>query len=253
MTCRNLPRVRACKDALPGKPVTAYVFAQGAACFLLPLRGCGLPRRFAPRNDSGGGAIAPHVLATADTWQISACHCEPVRTLVRQSASPQGNGASWLLFRQIRYAFRICLKDCFSVLCYRKENGLSRRFAPRNDMQKFAACPRLQGRTTRQARNRLRIRPRCRLLFASSAGMRIATSRGGCPAPRNDRQKSAGRLRLPGSAAGVLPGSVLAPAEILNHSLGQTPTRLRLCPAGSSYGLSSPEASSWRGAGGLWG
>ena len=24
MTCRNLPRVRACKDALPGKPVTAY-------------------------------------------------------------------------------------------------------------------------------------------------------------------------------------------------------------------------------------
>ena len=72
-------------------------------------------------------------------------------------------------------------------------------------------------------------------------------------APRNDMQKSAGRLRLPGSAAGVLPGSVLAPAEILDHSLGQTPTRLRLCPAGSSYGLSSPEASSWRGAGGLWG
>ena len=79
-----------------------------------------MPRRFAPRNDSGGGAIAPHVLATADTWQISACHCEPVRTLVRQSASPQGNGASWLLFRQIRYAFRICPKYCFSVLCYRR-------------------------------------------------------------------------------------------------------------------------------------
>ena len=55
MTCRSLPRVRACKDALPGKPVTAYVFAKGAACFLLPLRGCGLSRRSAPRNDSGGG------------------------------------------------------------------------------------------------------------------------------------------------------------------------------------------------------
>ena len=55
MTCRRLARVRACKDALPGKPVTAYVFAQGAACFLLPLRGSGLSRRFAPRNDSGGG------------------------------------------------------------------------------------------------------------------------------------------------------------------------------------------------------
>ena len=60
MTCRNLPRVRVCKDALPGKPVTAYVFAQGAACFLLPLRGCGLPRRFAPRNDMLKLAACPH-------------------------------------------------------------------------------------------------------------------------------------------------------------------------------------------------
>ena len=60
MTCRNLQRVRACKDALPGKPVTAYVFAQGAACFLLPLRGCGLPRRFAPRNDMLKLAACPH-------------------------------------------------------------------------------------------------------------------------------------------------------------------------------------------------
>ena len=100
-----------------------------------------MPRRSAPRNDSGGGAIAPHVRATADTWQISACHCEPVRTLVRQSASPQGNGASWLLFRQIRYAFRICPKYCFSVLCYRKENGLPRRFAPRNDSGGGAIAP----------------------------------------------------------------------------------------------------------------
>ena len=56
----------------------------------------GLPRRFAPRNDKGGRHIlAPHVLATADTLPPSACHCEPVRTLVRQSASPQRNLASW--------------------------------------------------------------------------------------------------------------------------------------------------------------
>ena len=102
MTCRSLPRVRACKDALPGKPVTAYVFAQGAACFLLPLRGCGLPRRSAPRNDiqkfaaclrlpGGTAGIPPEsVLATADTCPSSACHCEPVRTLVRQSVFPAG-------------------------------------------------------------------------------------------------------------------------------------------------------------------
>ena len=78
-----------------GKFVTLSVFAQRIAFrFVLPQEN-GLPRRFAPRNDSGGGAIAPHVLATADTWQISACHCEPVRTLVRQSASPQRNLARW--------------------------------------------------------------------------------------------------------------------------------------------------------------
>ena len=53
-------------------------------------------------------------LATADTPPPSACHCEPVRTLVRQSASPQECLASWLLFGQIRGAFQICPKYCFS-------------------------------------------------------------------------------------------------------------------------------------------
>ena len=55
----------------------------------------GLPRRFASRNDKGGHILAPHVLATADTLPPSACHCEPVRTLVWQSVSPQRNLASW--------------------------------------------------------------------------------------------------------------------------------------------------------------
>ena len=35
----------------------------------------------------------------------SACHCEPVRTLVWQSASPQGNLANWHHFGQIRSTF----------------------------------------------------------------------------------------------------------------------------------------------------
>ncbi len=108
----------------------------------------GLPRRFAPRNDRGEVSsrpsalqpltricllhgiarhvlapahtsfllhgIARHVLATADALLSSACHCEPVRTLVRQSASPQKCLASWLLFGQIRRAFRIRPKYCFS-------------------------------------------------------------------------------------------------------------------------------------------
>ena len=145
------------------------VFAQRIAFrFVLPQES-GLPRRFAPRNDSGGGAIAPHVLATADTWQVSACHCEPVRTLVRQSASPQGNGASWLLFRQIRYAFRIRPKYCFSVLYYRKENGLPRRSAPRNDMQKHVAVRVGNYAFRGEIRHAFRIRPKDCFSFCPTA------------------------------------------------------------------------------------
>ena len=59
---------------------------------------------------------APNGLAPANTYPSSACHCEPVRTLVWQSASPQRGLASWLLFWQIRSTFRIRLKYC-SLLC----------------------------------------------------------------------------------------------------------------------------------------
>ena len=122
----------------------------------------GLPRRFAPRNDMQKLAACPHntwalpgccrkaslqpltparlqhviannVLATADTRQISACHCEPVRTLVWQSASPQKCLASWQLFGQTRYALRICPKYCFPLCATARRSGLSRRSAPRND------------------------------------------------------------------------------------------------------------------------
>ncbi len=58
--------------------------------------------------------IAKHSLATAHAFLSFACHCEPVRTLVWQSASPQECLASWLLFGQIRGAFQICPKYCFS-------------------------------------------------------------------------------------------------------------------------------------------
>ena len=54
-----------------------------------------------------------HVLASADAFLSSACHCEPVRTLVRQSVSPQRNSANWLLFGQIRCALPIRPKYCF--------------------------------------------------------------------------------------------------------------------------------------------
>ena len=51
MTCRNLRRVCVCQGALPGKSIGRYEFALSTANFYPSLRGCGLPRRFAPRND----------------------------------------------------------------------------------------------------------------------------------------------------------------------------------------------------------
>ena len=61
MTCRNMRRVRIGKDVVPGKTATVYALS-----------------------------LASHRLAFAGAYPSFACHCEPVRTLVWQSASPQG-------------------------------------------------------------------------------------------------------------------------------------------------------------------
>ena len=44
----------------------------------------------------------------------SACHCEPVRTLVWQSVTPQGNLASWQYLGRIRSSCVFAGKSCFS-------------------------------------------------------------------------------------------------------------------------------------------
>ena len=86
-------------------------------------------------------------------------------------------------------------KVLLSAMPCRKENGLSRRFAPRNDMQKVGRCARVQGRNDMQKVGR------------------CARVQG-----RNDMQKLAGCLRLPGGAARVLPESVLTIADALPSS-----------------------------------
>ena len=63
--------------------------------------------------------------------------------------SPQKNSASWLLFGQIRSRLRIRPKYCFPSCCTAKSNGLPRRFAPRNDIQKHGRFQRVQAGTTR--------------------------------------------------------------------------------------------------------
>ena len=54
--------------------------------------------------------------------------------------SPQRNLASWHYFWQIRSTFPYSPKVLLSVMPCRRGYGLPRRFAPRNDMQKLAAC-----------------------------------------------------------------------------------------------------------------
>ena len=90
-----------------GEFVTHCEFALNSALFTPYRRSYGLPRRCAPRNDKGGEALAP-----ADTCPSSACHCEPVRTLAWQSASPQGKLTSWQYFGRIRTHLRIRPKFC---------------------------------------------------------------------------------------------------------------------------------------------
>ena len=57
--------------------------------------------------------LARHVLATADTCPSSACHCEPVRTLVWQSVLPAEKPSNLALLRANPYALsRIRPKYC---------------------------------------------------------------------------------------------------------------------------------------------
>ena len=128
-----------------------------------------------------------HPLAPANTLPPSACHCEPVRTLVRQSASPQKCLASWQLFRQIRYALRICPKYCFS-LC-----ATARRTDCHVASLLAMTCNNLL--RVRAARTHCRGKPVTAHEFAQSAAFSELSLRGsGLPrrfAPRNDMQKHA--------------------------------------------------------------
>ena len=75
------------------------------------------------------------VLATADNCPSSACHCEPVRTLVRQSVFPAAMPGKSVVLRANSQLFRIRREELLFGLRCRRSYGLSRRFAPRNDMQ----------------------------------------------------------------------------------------------------------------------
>ena len=69
---------------------------------------------------------------------------------------PAGKGNDKCAFGRIRSIFSYSPKALLSAMLCCKENGLPRRCAPRNDMLKFAAYQRLQGRSpSGKTRNRL--------------------------------------------------------------------------------------------------
>ena len=141
----------------------------------------GLPRRFAPRNDSGGTylhpltrlclqhVIANHVPAPAHTsflQHVIANQC------AHWCGNPHPRRETWQVGSTsgefvTPYEFARSTTFCHALP---QEYGLPRRFAPRNDMQKLAACPRLQLRATSQTRSRLRIRLKCCFSFCAAAG-----------------------------------------------------------------------------------
>ncbi len=197
--------------AIPGKSVVLRANSQflrirrEELLFVLCYRrSYGLPRRFAPRNDMQKLAACPHntwalpvycrsALAPVGTFPPFACHCV-LRSCNRSSASsfsmslrtsahtgvairvPAGKPGKLVGLKANSLRLAYSPKVLLFVLPHCKENGLPRRFAPRNDMQKVGRCARVQG--------------------------------------RNDMQKLAGCLRLPEGAARVLSGNALATADM---------------------------------------
>ena len=99
-----------------------------------------MPRRFAPRNDMQKIAACPHstrvlpesalapktrirlqhvlarrLVAKRTLGKFSACHCEPVRTLVWQSASPQEQETVYSTLGKFAALFVFALS---ATLCY---------------------------------------------------------------------------------------------------------------------------------------
>ena len=105
----------------------------------------GLPRRFAPRNDRGDVlALAGTLPRSAHLARQTSLHPRTrprlLHVIANQCAhwcgnpfSPQGNLASRYYFGQIRMHFPVFALGAALCFVLPQENGLPRRFAPRND------------------------------------------------------------------------------------------------------------------------
>ena len=116
------------------------------------------------------------VLAPAHTYPSSACHCEPVRTLVRQSVFPAAMPGKSVVLRANSQLFRIRREELLFGLRYRRSYGLPRRFAPRNDMLKFARCLRVQAPCSVAPRRHVLAAAEALLFFACHGNHAFATA-----------------------------------------------------------------------------
>ena len=109
-----------------------------------------MSRRFAPRNDRGEVSLRTSALPPLTPGMfpraLRATSFQPLtrfcllHVIASQCAhwcgnpfSPQGNLASWHYFGQIRMHFPVFALGAALCFVLPQENGLSRRFAPRND------------------------------------------------------------------------------------------------------------------------
>ena len=180
MTCKNLLRVRTARTHYRGKFATVCAFIQQR-----PFAHAEAPSSFAfhrakrPCNRRRVSVFCMSSRATSLHPRTRPSFCMSLRASAHtgvairsprretwQAGTTSGKFAAFP-YSPGRIAFRFVLPQ---------ENGLPRRFAPRNDMQKLAACSHCKDAPPGQIRNRLRIRLKCCFFLAFSAGMRIATS-----------------------------------------------------------------------------
>ena len=138
------------KDALPGQiptrlcihPAAPLCTRRSASVFCIPSRHPPLQplTRFFLQH-----SIARRVLTPAHTSFLLHVIANQCAHWCGNPFSPQGNLASWHYFGQIRMHFPVFALGAALCFVLPQENGLPRRFAPRNDMLKTATRLRLQG------------------------------------------------------------------------------------------------------------
>ena len=139
--------------------------------------------------------MAPHSCNCRQP-HVSACHCEErggrpatgQSVLLRQGIAESSTSGEYETRHEFAMAARSCTRRHPASFCM-SLRGAKRRGNPSLLRQHIT-----ESNTLGESEKRYEFALRITNLQSFSAGMRIATSRGGCPAPRNDMQKE-GRVR----------------------------------------------------------